>query len=104
MGFAHGNILCGVNPCVKDQIHKCKEMGGKRQTPHGQPGGGGASVSLRKGVLEKACWGGAAGNVVSLGSVAIWDRDGNNVCVWGSAQGSRQEKMLGESGEFLASM
>lgn len=67
-------------------------------------GEGGASVSLRKGVLEKACWGGAEGNVVSLGSVAIWDRDGNNVWVWGNAQGSRQEKMLGESGDFLASM
>ena len=103
MCSAQGNITCGVSPCVKDQIHKCKEMGGKRQTPHGQHGGG-WGVPLRRGVLEKACWGGAEGNMESLGLQPSGTEMGINEWVEGPCQWSREESMLGESGDFLASV
>lgn len=44
---ARCNITWGVSLCVKDQMLKCKEMGGKRQNPHGLPWGG----HLGKGLL-----------------------------------------------------
>lgn len=100
MCSAHVNITCGVNPCVKDQIHKCKEMGGKRQTPHGQPGGG-RGVPLGRGVLEKACWGGAEGNLESLDFGAIWGRDGNKCVSEGQSSVEKGSEHAGEIQRFL---
>lgn len=98
MFSAHGNITCGVSPCVKDQIHKCKEMGGKRQTPHGQPGGG-WGITLGRGGSEKACRGGAEGNMESLGFAAIWDRDGNTFeGMRAMCMGAGRRAWLGEVG------
>lgn len=103
MCSAHGNITCGVSPYVKDQIHKCKEMGGKRQTPHGQPGGR-QGVPLGRGVLENACWGGAEENMEPLGSAAIWDRDGNKYVGVGQCSMEQRRAKWGELRDFLASM
>lgn len=100
MCSAHGNITCGVSPYVKDQVHKCKEMGGKRQTPHGQPGGR-QGVPLGRGVLENACWGGAEENMEPLGSAAIWDRDGNKYVGVGAVLHGAEESKMGGAEGFL---
>lgn len=85
----------GSTPAAKTKYTSVKRWEEKDRLHMASQGEGRASVSLRKGGLEKACWGGAEGNVESLGSAAIWDRDGNNVWVWGSAQGSREESVVG---------
>lgn len=105
MCSAHSNITCGVNPCIKDQIHKCKKMGGKRQTPHSQPGGGRGVCPSREGSLGKGLLRGAEGNVESPGSAAVWDRDGNKCMSVGAVlSGAGRRTCLGELGDFLASM
>lgn len=77
----------------QDQIHKCKEMGGKRQTPHGQAVGGRGTV-LGRGVLEQACWGEAKGKAEKLALPRLVQTLGITAWCGGSAQGSSGESMV----------
>lgn len=47
----------------------------------------------REGVLEKACWGGAEGELESVCSAASGTETRINVWAWGSAPGSRRARL-----------